>query len=324
MSSSPNYNPFHGIDKLTQTNLIDSLEENIKSYLDWGLLNIGGFINIDIPTTGLYGGNFHQLSTTDIPGYKLGQVWQSHKKDWVWESGFYYNDGELENHSPNQISGVYINNQYVPGPTGVANTGYYINYPLGQIVFNKALPRNAKVTLNYAYKWCQVYKSSTNNYWKELQKLSYSPTPQINQNNKGEYNVLAEHRLQMPCIIVEPIARSSSRGHQLGSYTLRIDQDIMLHIFTENQSDKNRLADLIRRQEGSSLNLYDVDKVVNSGVAPLNYNGSINSSGLMDYQLRSDYGWYQTYFKNIDLLDMETLNNQIYWCTLRITSETIL
>jgi len=98
----------------------------------------------------------------------------------------------------------------------------------------------------------------------------------------------------------------------------------MLHIFTENQSDKNRLADLIRRQEGSSLNLYDVDKVVNSGVAPLNYNGSINSSGLMDYQLRSDYGWYQTYFKNIDLLDMETLNNQIYWCTLRITSETIL
>ena len=43
--------------------LIDELEENIKAYLDWGFLNIGGYINVSVPTSGLYGGTFHELKT---------------------------------------------------------------------------------------------------------------------------------------------------------------------------------------------------------------------------------------------------------------------
>ena len=103
MTYLPSYDVFNGVGRLTENTLINELEENMKAYLDWGFLNIGAYVNVDIPTSGLYGGTFHQLKTTDTPGYKNGQVWQSPKKDWVWESGFYYNDGFMDNHTPNSI-----------------------------------------------------------------------------------------------------------------------------------------------------------------------------------------------------------------------------
>lgn len=324
MSALPQYTVFKGVAQLTENNLISEVEENLKAYLDWGFLNIGGYININIPTTGLYGGNFHQLKTTEIPGYRLGQVWQSHKKDWVWESGFAYNDGLGGDHTANIISGIYVNNSYLPGPTGLANTGYYINYPLGQIIFDKPLPKTAKVELNYAHRWCQVYKFSSDPYVKELQELTYQPDPQLSQVNKGDYNLGSNHRVQMPCIMIEPIARSYSMPWQLGSESLNIGQDFLLHIFTENANDKNRIVDIIRLQQERTLDMYDINKVVKSGVYPLNYNGTKNSNGLMYFDLIRDYFWNKTYIRNINILDMESRNKNLYWCTIRLTSETIV
>ena len=109
MSELPQYSVFNGIEQLAENTLINELEENMKAFLDWGFLNIGGYVNVNIPTSGLYGGTFHELKTTDTPGYKVGQVWQSAKKDWVWESGFYWNDGINDNNTPNSISGVVVN-----------------------------------------------------------------------------------------------------------------------------------------------------------------------------------------------------------------------
>ena len=324
MSSLPQYSVFNGIGRLTENTLINELEENTKAFLDWGFLNIGGYVNVNIPASGLYGGTFHELKTTDTPGYKVGQVWQSPKKDWVWESGFYYFDGVNDNNTPNSISGVFVNGTHVPGPTGVATTGYYINYPLGQVVFDKAISKSSKVQLNYSYRWCQTYKSSTNPYWKELQNLTYQPSPQINQTNKGEYNLSANHRVQMPCIIIEPIARSYAQPWQLGSHAFNIGQAILLHVFTENGADKNRITDIIRLQKEMNIELYDIQKVVNSGVNPIDYRGAKNPNGLMYYDLVDKYFWNKTYIKDLAILDMESLNKNLHWCTIRITSETIL
>jgi hypothetical protein len=324
MSILPQYTVFKGVSQLTENNLINSLEENFKSYLDWGFLNIGGYINVNIPTSGLYGGTFHQLKTTEVQGYKVGQVWQSHKKDWIWESGFYYNDGFNDNNTVNSISGVFVNNTFFPGPTGTGNNGYYINYPLGQIIFDKPLPKTAKVELNYSYRWCQVYKFSSDPYVKELQELTYQPAPQINQTDKGDYNLGANHRVQMPCIIIEPIARSYSLPWQLGSESLNIGQDLLLHIFTENAVDKNRITDIIRLQKERTLEMYDLNKVVKSGVYPIDYKGSKNPSGLMYYDLINHYYWNKTYIKNVNILDMESRHKNLYWCTIRLTSETIV
>ncbi len=327
MTYLPSYTVFNGVDKLGDSLLIDELEENLKAYLDWGFLNIGGYINVDTPTSGLYGGTFHELKTTSIPGYKDGQVWQSAKKDWVWQSGFYWNDGYFDNNTANTISGVTINNNFISGPTGVANTGYYINYPMGQVVFDKAISKSAKVKVNHAYRWCQIYKSSTDPHWKELQELTYKPSPSLNQAKSGDYSVSSNHRIQMPAIIIEPIARSFSKPFQLGSHAFMVSQDILLHVFAENGAHKNRIVDILRLQKENTINMYDINKVVDSGVYPLDYRGSINPSGSSYHELssgNSPYFWKNFYIKELDILDMESRNKNIYWCTIRLTTETLI
>lgn len=312
-------NTFNNITNLGENYLINQLEDNLKSFLDWGFLNIGGFINVDIPTSGLYGGNFSQLKNTSQPGYKDGQVWQSFRKDWVWETGISYNSFQ-----PNIFSGCYINNTFYAGPTGSGGFTYSVNYPLGQIIFNRPINSTTPITASYSYKWCQIYKGSTTPQWKELQGLTYQPSPSINQKASGEYNVGASHRIQMPAIIIEPIARSYSQPWQLGSYDFAIDQDILLHIFTENASDNHRIVDIIRLQKDKSIKMYDTNKIVRSGVFPLLYNGSINSSGLCYTDLLKQFYWNLCFFKDISVLNMESANKNLYWCTLRLTAQVII
>ena len=324
--SLPSYQVFNGVDKLGDNLLIDELEENIKAYLDWGFLNIGGYINISVPASGLYGGTFHDLKTVSTPGYKDGQVWQSAKKDWVWQSGFYWSDGYFDNKTPNTVSGININTNFIAGQTGVAATGYHINYPLGQVIFDKPIPKTSKVSTSHAHRWCQIYKSSTDPHWKELQELTYKPTS-LNQPKSGDYSMSSNHRIQMPAIIIEPIASSSSKGWQLGARDFMITQDILLHVFTENGSDKNRITDILRLQKEGTIHMYDLNKVVNSGVYPLDYRGSINPLGSYYHELsveNSDYFWNNTFIKDVNIMDIESRNKNIYWCTIRLTTETLV
>jgi len=273
----------------------------------------------------LYGDLPYQLKTTEVNGYKLGQVWQSSRKDWVWETGIQYRPDPVycQNFSPINISGVYVNNNFLPGPTGVAATGYYINYPLGQIVFDKAIPKTSKVELDYSYRWCQVYKSSSDSSWKELQELTYTPNPSINQTNTGDYSISANHRIQLPCVIIEPASRTSSTPYQLGGFSHFHEQDILLHVFAENNVDQNRICDIIRLQKGYMMKLYDINKVVKSGKYSLNYNGSININGLQYSELIRDYFWKNSWIKDFAFNTMESMNKNLYWCIIRLTSETI-
>jgi hypothetical protein len=311
-------NVFNNVTSVGDNYLINQLEDNIKTFLDYGFLNIGGFINIDIPTSGLYGGSLHILKPTTQPGYQPGQVWQAFKKDWVYETGISYNT-----YSPTIISGVHLNNTFYPAPTGSGNISYTINYPLGHIIFNKGLPSTSNVQLEYSYRWCQVYKSSSTQ-WKELQELSYKPNPQLNYTQSGDYNIYAGNRIQMPAIVVEPIARSFSKPYQLGASDFAIDQDILLHIFTENKSDNNRIVDIVRLQKDKTILLYDTNKVAKSGVYSLNYNGSLNSNRICYSELLVNYYWNKCYFKEISVLNMESSNQNLFWCTVRVTSEVII
>lgn len=312
-------NTFNNVTSIGDNYLINNLEDNLKSFLDWGFLNIGGFINVNIPTSGLYGGNFSQLKPSAQPGYKDNQVWQTVRKDWIWETGVVYNS-----YSPNNFSGIYVNNVFYAAPTGSGNFTYTVNYPLGQIIFDKNISASANVQTNYAYRWCQVYKGSMTPQWKELQAATFEPVPQINYKGSGEYNIGANHRIQMPAIIIEPIARSFSQPWQLGSYDFAVDQDILLHIFSENANDNHKIADIIRLQKDKTIKLYDSNRITASGVAPLLYNGDINLSGLCYTRLIGDYYWKSCFFKEISVLNMESANKNLYWCTLRLTAQVIL
>lgn len=311
-------NVFNNVSSIGDNYLINQLEDNIKTFLDHGFMNIGGFVNVNIPLSGLYGGSFHVLKPTQHPGFQDGQVWQSFKKDWVYEDNICYN-----NYEPINISGVYVNNTFYPSPTGSGNINFTVNYPLGHIIFGRGLPSTTNVQLEYSYRWCQIYKSSTTD-WQELQELSYKPNPQINYAKSGDYSVHSANRIQMPAIVIEPIARSFSKPWQLGASDFAVDQDILLHIFTENKVDNNRIVDVLRLQKDKTILLYDTNKVAKSGVYSLNYNGSLNTNRISYTGLLGDYYWNKCYFKEISVLNMESANKNLYWCTLRITSEVII
>jgi hypothetical protein len=318
--SCENYTRLNNVSSIGQNFLIEQLEDNLKSFFDWGLLNIGGFVNIKTPTTGINNNLPHQLKPTNDPSFTDGRVWQISRKDIVWETGVNFNG-----YNPVPVSGININNAHYPAPTGSGSIGYHINYPLGRVIFDKPLT-NSNVSMEYSYRWCQIHKSSSSLWWTELQGDLTNPNPQFLQKNKGDFNISANHRVQMPCIIIEPISRSSSTPWQLGGTDFMIDQDILLHIFTERAADKNTLADIIRLQKHKTIWLYDIKKVVNSGVNGLNYKGSINSSGKIypDLVMDPNFRWYKCFFKDINIMDMETSNSSLFWCTIRLTAEVII
>lgn len=316
------YTGFYGVTSLNQNNLITNVEENLKSFLDYGFLNIGGFINVNIPTSGLYSLGFHKLKPTSDPGFVANTVWQTPKKDWVWESGITFN-----NSSPINISGVVINGSGFPAPTGNSTYGYFLDYTNGKVVFDKAVSSSYDVQMSYSYRWCQTIKASANQSWKILQTLTYEPDSQINQNDKGSYSVQGNHRIQMPAIVIETIARNSNKPYELGSLASSRTQDILLHIFTENINDRNIIMDILRLQKDKELQLYDIKKIVSSGVYGLAANGSKNPSGLNYGQIlnNSNLIWNTLYIKDINFMDMEqNATSNIFWCITRMTVEVII
>ena len=293
---------FHNVSSITNKNRISLLEDNIKSFLDWSFLHIGGFVNVTIPTSGSSGGAFHVLKNADDPSLK-NKVWQSPRKDWVYETGITYASG-----SPIVFSGIYLNNTFLPAPTGSGSYSYNINYPLGQIIFNNPISPQSLVTANYAYRYVQVYKSSDNFWWKEVQKETYNPS----NFNKQDYAITSNHRVQLPAIIVELIPRTVQIPYQLGSVDNIIIQDIFLHIFTENANQRNILVDALIHQKDKTLNLYDITDVIKNNRYSLNNFGNINPSGYSYPEIVNNFSHYWCTIKDSNIGELNSLSSSLY------------
>jgi len=316
------YTTFYGVHGLRQNSYIDCVEENLKSFFDYAFLKIGGFNNVEVPTSGLYATTFHKLKPIKDPGFTSDTVWQAPKQDWVWETGVSYSGV-----SPTQITGVIVNGSGVPSPTGSLSRPYTLDYPNGRVIFQQALAPSTNVELSYSYRWCQIIKSSSNQNWRVLQELSYQPNAQINQSSSGIYAIQNNHRVQMPAIVIEPIARNSAKPRELGNLSSYRYQDFLCHIFTENINDRNTIMDILRLQKEKTVILYDNNKVAISGIYGLNANGSKNINGLNYGQIiqNEDLIWNKMYIKEVNFLDyQQNVSSSLFWCITRLTVEIIL
>jgi len=293
---------FHNVSSITNKNRISLLEDNVKSFLDWSFLHIGGFVNVNIPTSGVVGGTFHVLKSADDPILK-DKAWQSPRKDWVYESGIVYESG-----SPVAFSGLYLNNTFLPAPTGSGSYGYNVNYPLGQIVFNNSVSPKSTVTASYSYRYVQVYKSSDNFWWKEVQKETYNPS----NFNKQDYSITSVHRVQLPAIIVELIPRTTQIPHQLGTVDNIIIQDVFLHIYTENANQRNILIDILLHQKDKTVYLYDVNDVIKNNRYSLNKFGNINPSGYNYPNIVQNFPSYWCTIKDSTIGELNSLSSSLY------------
>lgn len=305
MSSCGVGNDFDNVKSLSDYSLIAQVEENLHAYLNHGFLSIGGFVNC-ISGTGLYKQVDTKVTEAPVVGYTKGTVWETNHKDWVYETGISYNGSY-----PTPVTGIYVNNIFLPSPTGSGSYGYSLNYPNGQITFKKSIPPTSNIRLNYSYKKVQVYKASTINWWGEFKSAVYSDLPN-------------EYAIHTPAIIIEPAPRTQMIPYQLGDRSFFTDQDFLLYIFGESIVESNNIADIIRFQKERTLLTYDINKVIKSGVYPINFDGSINNSGQSYGSLLVNHSGPQLFLKNITQIGMETYSKKLFWCILRVTTQTIM
>jgi len=315
------YDPsFMGVDNIGSTMLINELENNYKSFLDWGFLNIGGFTNVNRPTQNISSFNLHVLKATTDNNHLKNRVWQAPRKDWVYESGISFSGT-----SPINISGVYVNNTFYPAPTGSGTITYTINYPEGKVIFNSMISSNSVVEVEYSYRNIQVYKMEEFPYWREIQYRSLENKTGLSLSDKGDFAINSENRVQLPAVIIEPVARSDSKPFRLGDKSLIIEQDLLLHILSDNPKDKNNIVDIIRLQEDRNMWLYNTNNVIKSGLYPLNYNGSKNLTGQNYYNIinNDNLRWLKSRITDINISEINFVNIRMYGSVVRVSNEII-
>ena len=70
------YTKFNKVSHIGNTLLSSEIENNMKWFLDWAFLGIGGWSNVTMPTSGAFGGTFDTLRLVNDPSYSNGQVWE--------------------------------------------------------------------------------------------------------------------------------------------------------------------------------------------------------------------------------------------------------
>jgi hypothetical protein len=296
---------FHNVGSITYKDKLSNLEDNLKSFLDWSFLNIGGFVNVSMPTVAITGSvGFQTLKLSTDPTIQGNRLWEAPRKDWIYESGISYSGT-----SPSLFSGVYLNNTFLPAPSGSGSYTYSVNYPLGQIKFNNAVSSTSSVTAGYSYRYIQTYKSSDSLWWKEVQKETYNPA---NYKPNGDYAITSVHRVQLPAVMLELAPRTQLTPYQLGTTQNIWTQDIFLHIFAQTATQRNILIDILLAQKDKVLYLYDSDKVAKNQTYSLTAAGSINPSG-QDYPaLVSNFKQYWCTIINSSLGEINTLSSSLY------------
>jgi len=305
------------VTELGQTLLTSQLESNLKTYWDWGLLEVGGFSNVSIPTSGAYGGTFDRLRLVDDPAYTLGQVWETARKDWVWETGLDYSV------APTDISGVYINSTMYA--TGDATYAHHYNYPLGRVVFDTAIPTTSAVQLNYTYRHVQTYVADQAPWWDEIQYNSYRVDDDTFDNHgSGNWQLLAQHRVQLPAIVIEAVPRRAFKPYEIGTVGNYVYQDVLFHVLAESRWWRNQLIDAISLEKDRTIWLYDNNSIAGITGYPLDERGMRVASPLMYPDFVTDHRFKRARYYNMTVTELSSPNSRLYKGTARATFEVVM
>lgn len=303
------YNRFQHVGSYTDQLILNSLEVNLKLFLDHSFLTIGSWSDVLLNQENLITSSLCKLEMDEDPAFKRGRVWISAKKDWIYDHTIIYNEK-----SPIQINDIIVNNESV-------STGYYIDYTNGRIIFDTPKNPSSTVKVSYSYSNIQTHRSSDCNWWKIIESGLIEPKD-MKSTGVGQWTIGPHHRVQMPCIVIDAVPRARNLPYELGSKSLKIEQDILFNILAENKNDRNQLIDIIRLQQDNTIWLFDANKAAQDNKLPLNYNGSINNNGLNYNDLINTYKWAKTYVKNVTLSEVASING-IYEGVARATFEII-
>lgn len=267
----------YGIKSLSDTTFTDQIVDNVISYFDWGMLSIGGFFNVNRSVARF--SNMTTLTVADDPNYAKGQVWESRKGGWIWESGLPLSS------QPIQISGVYINNVFSPN-----GSGFHIDYDNSQVIFNTPQSSSAKVEVNFSYRKFNFYDGDVP--W--FRQVIFDPLPP-----SGVRSILADNRVYLPAVIVEPPASRLLSPYEMGSFSKTIKQDILFHVLTESSSDRSKIVDIMSDQYQQTLQFYDLNTIADANAFYLNDDGTRNMNSFIYPQLVDRFPWKKATISNV-------------------------
>lgn len=301
-----------GFSQLGESTVTNDVVENLMSYLSWGLLQAGNFVDVTIPTTGVYSGLDHVLTMIPDSGYTQGQVWGGFRKDWVWESGV----GALvsSNDATPGVTGVYVDDTfYDTTETGVF--AHHIDHPNGRVVFSSAISTDSTVHAEFSYKTVTIQRAYGLPWFAKVQKDS-------ERSDKTFPNELPQNRVQLPVIGIEVVPGRNFAGYQLGggSYCYT---DLLIHCIAEDDYTRDHLVDIVSFQENKDLRMYNLNTIVDSGALPLDYRGVPNSGAGRFPDLQTDYPG-----KLVRIFDMRTdaiyTLGSLYVGTVKCRTEVVL
>ena len=318
----PDYTQLKGVSNIANSMISTQISDNVIEFFNWGLLEAGGYFNVNMPASGLYGGDKHKLRLVDDPNYTAGQVWEGYRSNWVWETGV------APSTQPIQISGVYIGGDFQPG-TGVGTYAHRIDYPNGRIVFDTAIATTSTVSAEFSYKWVNVIKAEGIPWFREIQYNSQRvDSDHFLQTGSGDWSQLGQTRVQLPALAVEVVPRRRFEPHELGS-TRRAYTDVLLHVLTEEEYTASQLVDVVTLQEEKTIWMFDTNLLATQNKYPLNYRGELTTHALASGRypdLVSDTSegglrWKKMFIPDCVSQGLSELNPNLYIGTVRMTTE---
>ena len=262
------------INNAQDSTLSNILLDNFVAFYDNGFLDKGQFYNIQIPQSGIYGGDRHKLRLAEDPNYTDGQVWEGYRQNWVWEGSGYVSSTTRQ---PVTISGVFVDNTFYA--TGNVTKPFYVDYPNGRVVFDTALSSTSAVQLEYSHKWVQVVPAQGIPWFREIQQGSFRNEDGFQVSGSGGWAQLGQTRIQLPALAIEVVPARSLEGYQLGGGQWQ-NNDIIFYVMSENHWECANIMDNILYQNDRTIHLFDSTAVAISGVFPFNYRNELNENAI--------------------------------------------
>lgn len=309
-----------GFDTFGDSTVTNDVRENLISFFDYGLLEKSGFVNVDIPSTGHYGGLEHRLRVVNDPRYTYGQVWEGFRSNWVWESGV----GALTstNNARPGVSGVYVGGDFYSTAT-TGTYSHYINHPLGRVIFNTAINKDSVVTCEYSYKYVNVTQTDGLDWFVQVQQRSERSENTNFVNNSGEWGILGDNRYQLPAIGIEVLNSRKMTPFALGGGQ-NVFTDFLFHCVAEDAYTRDHLMDIVTLQNQKVIDAYDLDKIAQNNAFPLDHRGVPVSGALLYPNLPSIHQGSKIRLIDAAINSVYSITPNIHVGTVKMKTELIL
>jgi len=319
-----NHLQLKGFDSVFEATLANEIQDGIIEFLDWGLLEKGNYFNVTKGELSPNGADYSLLKMSSNPHFASGKAWEGFRKNWVWQSGISYSPSPLvgTNNTRPGISGVYVNDTFYPSTTS-GTYAHKVDYYNGRIIFDNPIPTGSKVQAEYSYKYINIIYSNELPWLREVQYRTLDIGSNFNNiTTKGEFNLPAESRVQLPAIAVEIVPRRTMRGYELGGGQY-VDTDVLFHCLAEDENTRNKLVDIISLQNEKYVYMFNSNLIASGNKFPLDYAGSPVSGALRYPELVNLYSNGVIWLKNSIIQGMQLINSNFYAGIVRITAEVV-